>query len=507
LTSALRRPLFYPVLAKLAFPFLVALTFGLGLFLRLADLSNPPLDFHPTRQFFGAIRVRAIYQQTAPNIPQWQRDFSARFIAREAQLEPLILENISAFLYHYTGENLAVPRALSGCFWVLGGFFLFQLMRSLFSLGQSLYTESRPAALAVLLFYLFLPYAISASRSIQPDPLMVLFLLAFWWAFDRWSRSPADWRWAISAGLLGGLAIYIKLTAVFFVVGGAIGLLLAHQILIPAIKHPQTWLLVALGILPGGLYVYDGLFGRGFLVNEFGGRTIISLWFNPLFYLRWLDKLDNILPLWLLLLTIVSLLVFTNRPAYRFLTTLWIFYIIFGLIQTHHIASHDYYSLPIIPIAALGLAPLGQAFTEQILARVRTNRGRLELFILVVISLVLITVQDYLSLRRSDNRPLAQMYAEIGETLQHQPGVIAITKDYGYPLFYYGWQNTSLWKQPSPETFNQAFESQIHEKAYFLVTDLEELARQPQLSKKLTEYNILAQKPGYILYDLKTPSP
>ncbi len=427
----MRRSSFYPALAKLAFPSLVALTFALGLFLRLADLANPPLDFHPTRQFFGAIRARAIYQQTAPNIPEWQRDLSARFIAREAQLEPLLLENIAAFLYRWTGENPAVPRALSGCFWLLGGFFLFQLTRNLMAVEQSRDAESRHAALAALLFYLFLPYSVSASRSFQPDPLMVLFLLAFWWAFDRWSRSPADWRWAISAGLLGGLAIYIKLTAVFFVVGGAIGLLLAHQILIPALKRPQTWLLVALGILPGGIYVYDGLFGRGFLVNEFGGRTIISLWFNPIFYLRWLDKLDNLLPLWLLPLMIVSLTIFTNRPTSRFLMTLWAAYIVFGMIQTHHIASHDYYSLPIIPIAALGLAPLAQACTEQILARVRAKRVRVGLFILVVLSLVLITVQDYLALRRSDNRPLAQMYAEIGETLQRQPGVVAITKDYG----------------------------------------------------------------------------
>jgi hypothetical protein len=503
----LRRSSFYPALAKLAFPSLVALTFALGLFLRLADLANPPLDFHPTRQFFGAIRARAIYQQTAPDIPAWQRDLSARFIAREAQLEPLLLENMAAFLYRWTGEDPAVPRALSGCFWLLGGFFLFQLTRNLMVVEQSQDTESRHAALAALLFYLFLPYSVSASRSFQPDPLMVLFLLAFWWAFDHWSRRPADWRWAISAGLLGGLAIYIKLTAVFFVVGGAVGLLLAHQILVPALKRPQTWLLVALGILPGGLYVYDGLFGRGFLVNEFGRRTFISWWLTPNFYLRWLDKLDNILPLWLLPLMIVSLMVFTNRPTYRFLMTLWAAYIIFGLSQTHHIASHDYYSLPIVPITALGLASFARAVIKQILARVRTRRSQTELFLLTVLSLLLITAQDYLVLRRSDNRPLAQMYAEIGETLQHQPGVIALTQDYGYPLFYYGWQNASLWNQPSPETFEQSFETQVREKAYFLITDLDELARQPQLGAKLSEYNILAQKPGYILYDLKTPRP
>lgn len=275
-------------LSKLAFPLLLALTFALGLFLRLADLANPPLDFHPTRQFFGAIRARAIYQQTAPHVPEWQRDLSARFLAREAQLEPLILENIAAFLYRWTGENLAVPRALSGIFWLLGAFFLFLFARNL--------TESRIAALSAFIFYLFLPYSVIASRSFQPDPLMVLFLLTFWWAFDHWNRFPNDWRWAIASGLLGGLAIYIKLTAVFFIVGGAIGLLLAHRNIIRAIKRPQTWVLVVLGILPGGLYVYDGLLGRGFLVNEFGGRTFVSWWLNPIFYLRWLDLPTGVEP-------------------------------------------------------------------------------------------------------------------------------------------------------------------------------------------------------------------
>jgi hypothetical protein len=497
----------YLSLAKLAFPFLVALTFALGLFLRLADLSNPPLDFHPTRQMFGAIRARAIYQQTAPNVPDWQRDLSIRFLNREAQLEPLILENVAAFLYRWTGENPAVARALSGMFWLLGGLFLFLLARSLMVVEQRRDTGSHISACAALLFYLFLPYGVSASRSFQPDPLMVLFLLAFWWAFDRWSRRPADWLWAILAGLLGGLTIYIKLTAVFFVVGGAIGLLLAHSAVFSTLKRPQTWLLVALGILPSGLYVYDGLFGRGFLAGEFRGRTFASWWLTPNFYLRWLDKLDNILPLLFLALALVGILVFANRQTRYFLTTVWIFYVIFGLIQTHHIASHDYYSLPVIPITALSLSPLVHFFVEQTLVRVRSNRARAGLFATLIIFLLLITIQDYYTLRRSDNRPLAQMYAEIGETLQHQPGVIALTSDYGYPLFYYGWQNVSLWSASPTEDADLVFAWQTREKAYFLVTDLDELARQPALRDKLNDYNILAQKPGYILYDLKNPHP
>jgi len=484
---------------KFAFSTLFVLAFLFGLILRLADLSNPPLDFHPTRQFFGAIRARALYQQTATGIPSWQRDLSERFMAREAQLEPLILEHIAAFFYRWTGETPAVGRALSALFWIVGGLFLYLLTRNL--------TASPIAALAALFFYFFLPYGIDASRSFQPDPLMVLFLLAFWWAFDRWSQQPDDWRWAILAGCLGGLDIYIKLPVVFFVIGGAIGLSLAHDNLLPMLKRPTAWLLTLLGMLPAALYLYDGLFGRGFLRGAFRGRTIISWWISPTFYLRWLDKLDNVIPLIFLALAAVSLLAFTRRPLRRFMSALWLSYFLFGLYQTYHIASHDYYSLPLIPITAIGLAPLAQACVDQTLTRLPEKPQKAAFFVILVLFLSLLTTQEYLTLRRRDNRPLAQMYTEIGEILQHQPGVVALTNDYGYPLFYYGWQNVNLWNASPEEDIRKAFISQTRQKSYFLVTDLNGLARQPALQQQLNKYNILIQRPGYIIYDLQHPIP
>ncbi|MEJ5225677.1 MAG: hypothetical protein WHV44_14560, partial [Anaerolineales bacterium] len=47
-----------------------------GLVIRLFDLSDPPLDFHPTRQFFSALKARGMYYAVLPNTPQWMRDLS-----------------------------------------------------------------------------------------------------------------------------------------------------------------------------------------------------------------------------------------------------------------------------------------------------------------------------------------------------------------------------------------------------------------------------------------------
>ncbi|MGC8857344.1 MAG: hypothetical protein ACP5QU_11185 [Anaerolineae bacterium] len=81
----------------------------------------------------------------------------------------------------------------------------------------------------------------------------------------------------------------------------------------------------------------------------------------------------------------------------------------------------DYYSLPLIPITAIGLAPLASAFVEQILARLSDKPQRAALFAILVLFLLLFTTQEYLTLRRRDNRPLAQMYTEIGEASSIRP--------------------------------------------------------------------------------------
>jgi hypothetical protein len=86
--------------------------------------------------------------------------------------------------------------------------------------------------------------------------------------------------------------------------------------------------------------------------------------------------------------------------------------------------------------------------------------------------------------------------------------VIALTEDYGYPLEYYGWQNVSLWPLANWDgDFNAIFQRQTREKAYFLVTDLAELDRQPQLAAKLDTYAVFSRGTGYIIYALKQPLP
>src|SRR5512143_2175564 len=189
--------------------------FGLGLGTRMYDLTDLPLDFHPTRQVLAAIKARGMYLQAVGGVPAWERKMAIEQWKTKAEVEPEVFERLVAYTYRFTGEELWVARIYSSLFWLIGAAFLFMLVRELFSFD---------GAVAAAAYFLFLPYAITASRSFQPDPLMVMLILFFWWSFLRWTRRQS-WGWAILAGTVGGLAIYIKFVSAFFVIGGALGLL------------------------------------------------------------------------------------------------------------------------------------------------------------------------------------------------------------------------------------------------------------------------------------------
>ena len=44
----------------------------LGLGIRLLDLTDPPLDIHPTRQLHSALMARGMYYQGRTDVPEWQ---------------------------------------------------------------------------------------------------------------------------------------------------------------------------------------------------------------------------------------------------------------------------------------------------------------------------------------------------------------------------------------------------------------------------------------------------
>lgn len=487
--------------------FALVMIFGAAAAIRLYDLTDLPLDFHPTRQLVSFSKARGLYYQTKPaGVSVWQRETAIRFAKLKADVEPVVFERLVAFTYRFTGEQLWVARVYSSLFWLVGGIFLFLLARE---------NVSFEGALVSTAYYLLFPYAIIGSRSFQPDPLMVMLILSFWWMFSRWLRSPS-WIYALLAGLLGGLAIYIKFSAAFFVIGGALGLALSRFRLRDLLQNAQVWMMALLGALPATMYLIYGISGRGDLASQFSGRFVLALLFNPFNYLQWEVKMSMAAGGFFVMLGLLGLLLIKDGRTRMFLFGLWGAYLLFGLFFNYHIATHDYYHLPLIPIVGLSLAPLGDWFFARLREVTVQPWTRSAVYLILIFGLFSMIWDVRNQMKVVDYRPQAKMWAEIGEHFHHSTRVIALTQDYGSRLEYWGWRRFSTWPYSGDTayanirrgvfTFDDLFERYSSKMSYFLVTDFEEFNRQPQLKERLFSfYPVYAEGEGYLIFDLKNP--
>ncbi len=485
----------------------LVLIFGAALAIRLYDLTDLPLDFHPTRQLVSIIKARGLYYKTQPEgVPQWQLEMGIRFGRLKADVEPVIFEHLVAFTYRFTGEQLWVPRVYSSLFWLVGGIFLFLLAREFVSFE---------GALVSVAYYLIFPYAVIASRSFQPDPLMVMFILAFWWMLACWARSPS-WPYAILAALLGGLSIFIKFPAAFFVIGGALGLVFSRFTLRDLLRNVQVWVLALLGAVPASIYLAYGLFVRGDLASQFKGRFVPALLLNPYNYLQWEVKASMAAGGIFIMLGLLGLFLTQDRRLRTFLYGLWGVYILYGLFFDYHIATHDYYHLPFLPIVGLSLAPLGEWFFAHLTESSLGRWARAAVSLVLIYGLFSVVWDTRNQLKAVDYRPEAAMWAEIGAKFDRDERVIALTQDYGSRLQYWGWRDFSTWPYLGDEgynnirngvfTFDDLFNRYASKMNYFLVTDLDEFNRQTQLKERLFgSYPIYSQGDGYLIFDLKHP--
>ena len=489
--------------------------FGAALGIRIYDITDLPLDFHPTRQLFSAVKARGMYYETLADVPEQQREFAIQQWKSKVTIEPEILERLAAFVYQFSGEQLWIPRLISALFWLVGGIFIYFLASDIISVD---------GAVLSLAFYLLLPYGIYASRSFQPDPLMVALIIAFWWLIYRWSVSPLSqgdrngmrgkWNLAVLAGLIGGLAIFVKFVAAFFVIGGALGALLGRFKLRELVRDPQVWTMGVLGVLPGAGWILYGKYVLGLFGGDLSGRFIPALLGDLVFYAQWQTKGVAVASSLGIMLGLLGVVLVRERVPRTFLLGIWGAYLVFGLYFNYHISTHDYYSLPLVAIVSVSLAPVGDWFFTR-LGEAESGWLRSSVFVILVYG-VLSTVWNVRNEMKSvDYRPQKAYWAEIGQALSSETSVVALTEDYGNRLAYWGWQKTTTW--PSSGDLFQAqargnqrdidklFAETADKKSLFLVTDLEDFSKQPDLQMHLQNYPVIVRGAGYLIYDLEHP--
>ena len=480
-----------------------------SLILRLPGLSEPPLEFQPARQLHSAGIARAYYLDMTAGDDRPREEVRAAEAAKEPEIEPPIMEALAVVGYRLLGaEELWWPRLLSVAWWTAAGVIVLALGRRLFGPAGAVIAAGA---------HLFLPLGVEASRSFQPDPLMVLLVLvAALYGTDH-VRSGTR-RSLVAAIAAGSAAVLVKLVAAFFVVP----LLVAVALCAPRRRGAvagDVARMTGLALLPAALYHLYGTFVAGFLRGQEGNRIQPDLLTTRFFWEGWAKRLADLLPgprpvaLVVLLLTgVVAAVAWSSwdRWSRAVVVALGLGYASFGLAFTYHYATHDYYHLPLVPI--LGLV-VGGCWSW---VAMRVGGPRLQQSIGVPVALVaalgVATVVAGPALRPTDELVAQHVTrsAAIGATVDHSLNVGYLAEEFGLPLTYYGYLAGELWRpdpdEPAEATFDRLFGDSKAD--FFVVADTGLLAEEPALRSLLRRrYEAVAQGNGWIVYDLREPAP
>ncbi len=492
---------FFPASRKVLTALVAALMF-LGALLRLMDATDPPLDFHPTRQLRNAIIARGLYYRALPDSPR--RTEALKQMHAIGRYEPPIVETLTAWGYRLAGgENWVVPRLWTTFFWLLGGLALFDLARR---------AVNGDGALVALAFYLLLPFSVQASRSFQPDPGMTMWIVLSAWALYRWGEQPA-WKWAAAAGLFGGLAALTKIVAAYLVGGAALAVVLFTLGLRKALRSGQVWGMAVLMATPSLLYY---LFGNAGGASEYFVNwtlKLLHLIASPSFYVRWMSFLHTLFGLTPLFLALLGVLLAQGRLR-ALLLGLWGGYFVYGLTLPYQMYTHSYYHLQLVPIVALSLAPIARRLLGALAQQERLARAAGLALLLLAAAYPSWVARS--TLLAQDFRAEPAYWQQVAAALPDDGGIVALTQDYGYRLMYFGGRKVKLWPSVGEQTlaalrgkendFAHNFQRFTEGRAYFVVTAMGQWKRQDDLRAYLTEnYPLIAEGDAFLVFDLRNP--
>ncbi len=471
--------------------------------LRMVDFDDPPLDFHPARQMHSALMARAFFIDKGgvleDETPEYNHEAYSRGM-KEAWIEPPVYEKLTAALYNvFGGADLRIPRFTSILFWLIGAVGLVLLADSLCGTA---------GMLGALFWYCFFPYGVIASRSFQPDIIMVCLLIWAMYFLKRWIEAPDSLARMLPLGITAGVCIFIKQVAAF-PLGLAIAVaLIASRGFVATLKNWRVWLAAVLCLAPMLIYNYWGYFVEGFLVQQYQGRFFLSELISPSFYVRWLRMIDQVFTIPLFIAALVGILLIREKNSRAAWIAYFAGYVIYGLCLAHHIGTHNYYQLPLFPLIALGIGSLVSRVAEAL------HEKRLLLTAASLCGLFLCAwwaADSVMTMHRTDYRAWPQRWKDWMAELEPYEGsisTIGIMDDYGGGMTYWGLHNPGIW-DTSVESMDEydalvTLNTTFWNYRWLVVTDLDKFYEQPRLQRYLNENaTVYRQESDYIIYDLE----
>lgn len=489
---------------------MLGLLFGFALLARLPGINGLPDDFVAPREYHTAMLARALYVTDDPSSPEWMKNAAAGQLEVAIRAEPRIVEGISSRVYRLLGrESLAVPRGISIAAWMLAALFLYLLVRR---------SAGFEAAFVSAAFLLFHPYAFNASRSLLPDPLMIMGLVAAVFVIDWYDAKPSLFRWFVSI-LVSALAILVKpgaaqfciLSVYFFVSAARLGV---RGVLLDW----RTYVYPALALLPAAMYAFVGplrVSGGPLFHTFFMPHVALTLYF----WKGWIFVLLRVFGAAALLLGILGLFLLPKGRLSVVGFALCAGYVAECFLRTYTTPSHDHWHLEAFPLASLGVGAVGGLIWARLAERSVAVKGLAAS--LAALWLGAVTVLHVVEMRGRDSGDYPAIAREIGEAVQHSARTVYLDYNYGWPLCYFGFvsghywpDRTDMWTEATaglpPLSARERFEKYFSHGSpeYFIVCRrLDELNAQDDLKRFLDDNaRVLVENPRYVIFDLRKPA-
>ena len=216
-----------------------------------------------------------------------------------------------------------------------------------------------------------------------------------------------------------------------------------------------------------------------------------------------------------MLIGILGIFLARDKISRSLLIGMWAGYIIYGFNFPFHFITHDYYQLPLLPIAAISIAPAAGMLLDELGKRPYRSMAYTA-FAAVALGTILFKVWDTrVVLARKDFRSRADHWSQYEGILPADSSAISFAPAYGYPLAYYGWTPNVAYLNESDaemrsiaglsaEELEERRFSQFTGKDFFLITSLSEFNQQTKLQEYLyANFDIFIEGDGYLVFDLR----
>lgn len=469
-------------------------------FIRLKNIQAPGQLVE--REYDSAIIARNFYFNDNPEIENWRKEMVHTLRERQFILEPPLNEYLVSLIFRLAGrEELWFARPVTSLFWLIGGVFLYLITRYLLAAGE---------AFIATVYYLLTPAGILTSRSFQPDALMMMLFLISLYGIIQYFARPSTPRLLIAAGLTG-LTLLLRPLVLFALLSVFLGLSIhsARTWKVIFQRHFISFVLISLA-LPAAYYG-NGVFISGFLREKIGMSFQLYLYLRREFWENWFFMAINEVGFTAFLAALAGFWLIRKQLAQATLLSLLAGYILFAFTFNHHISTHPYYHLQLIPLAGICSAPL-------LTGLIRTLKDTSPRFwwLPVGASILISLIFAY---KQVNNSLWTQVFEtpqtakEIGEIVGHSERTVFVAYHYGLPLEYYGEFSGTFWPRklvywlvPQPGEVEKSVQDRLAEiefiPEYFVITNFAEYASHHQDLRAYLEMSCaqLAQTDRYLIY-------